>query len=299
MDEATSVADILRSIDASLMTGDYTLAYYEQVFMDFPLQAREWITATNDSIVLRLENGQILNLTYRRLSPEIGARSFDMPLLEKDVWSGQYDHASWFVQPPGHSPVSESDLLSFVAELNEAGYRFSAPDRHKLAYYDGAVKLLDPFAVVKNVRSIPDVLWSLDERSVKHNLELYQQLFADFPMRMREYVTSGHNSIVLRLENGNLFKTSKLELPDEAGTRPWDMPIIEKGIVQSARYSLVWYIQPEGETPIADRDLMPFLKELRADGYRFTQPGLDQLAYYHGKVRLLDPFAVSKIPGNT
>jgi hypothetical protein len=62
---------------------------------------------------------------------------------------------------------------------------------------------------------------------------------------------------------------------------------------------MLWFVQPEGKTPIADKDFVPFLRRLQADGYQFTDPSLHNLAYYKGEVRLLDPFAVVKLSQET
>jgi hypothetical protein len=40
---------------------------------------------------------------------------------------------------------------------------------------------------------------------------------------------------------------------------------------------------------------MPLLQRLRADGYRLTGPSLHNLDYCDGEVKLLNPFAVTKI----
>jgi hypothetical protein len=57
---------------------------------------------------------------------------------------------------------------------------------------------------MNDVRSPPDVLRSIDPACAKyHNLKLYARLFADFPIPVREFITSGSDSIVLRLEDGH------------------------------------------------------------------------------------------------
>ena len=271
------------------------MAYYQNVFADFPKEAQEFVRSDSNLIALRLEDGNILNLTYRRLAPDIGARSFDMPILEKGEWSSG---SSWFIQPNGDSRVSEKDLASFINKLDAAGYQLSDPDFSRLAYHDGEVRLVDPFAVTKKIKFVPDILWSIEpEQAQHHNLELYAQRFSDFPLRVREFIGAGRDSIVMRLEDGNILKITKqhnLPLP-----RAWDLPILESGTINRDRRSMLWFVQPEGKIPIAGKDLMPFLKRLRADGYRLTDPSLHNLAYYKGEVRLLDPFAAEKLPQKT
>ncbi len=63
--------------------------------------------------------------------------------------------------------------------------------------------------------------------------------------------------------------------------------------------ALTWFVQPEGKTPVAEADLMPFLERLRVYGYGFTDPALHNLAYYRDEVKLLDPFAVCKLAEDT
>jgi hypothetical protein len=163
-----------------------------------------------------------------------------------------------------------------------------------LAYHDGEVRLVDPFAVIKKIKFVPDILWSIEpEQAQRHNLELYAVLFADFPLQVREFIGAGSDSIAMRLEDGNILKiTMQHSLPVP---RAWDMPILESGTIDRDRRPLLWFVQPEGKTPIAGKDLMPFLERLCADGYRFTDPSLHNLAYYQGEIKLIDPFAVSKI----
>lgn len=297
MDDEHSVIDILYSVDSALTTGDYTLEFYRQASVDFPMAVTEFLGSTDHSLVLRLANGNVLNLTYRRLAPEIGARPFDMPVLEQGVWSGDA-FCRWFVQPAGRSPVTPADFAAFKTKLDAAGYLWSEPNLKQLAYYDGEVKLLDPFAVSKKIKYVADVLWSLDESKLygHSDLEIYQKLFADFPLRVRDFIVDDHRSIILQLEDGNLLKITNMELSKEMTGRPWDMPVIDKGIVEYQSYRAWWYVQPYAQTPVSDADFISFVRQLITDGYQMTDPSLHNLGYYEGEVRLLDPFAVVRLP---
>lgn len=143
-------------------------------------------------------------------------------------------------------------------------------------------------------RTVSEALRTIDpDLAESHNLELYAQLFENCPLRVREFVASGSDSVVLRLENGSILKLSKQKtIPDP---RPWAIPIIDQGIVQGHGHSMLWFIQPAGTPPVAEADFVAFLRRLRADGYRMVDPSLFNLAYYKGEVKLIDPFAVIRI----
>jgi hypothetical protein len=114
------------------------------------------------------------------------------------------------------------------------------------------------------------------------------------PHRVKEYVTTGSDSVVMKLTDGNMLKLTKEgELPP---ARSFDMPVVDKGTALADQITVNWFIQPEAKSPVAQADLMPFLQRIRQEGYRMIDPSLSNLGYYNGEVKLLDPWAVVEIP---
>ena len=125
---------------------------------------------------------------------------------------------------------------------------------------------------------------------------MLQNLFLDFPIRVQEYLGAGSDSMVFRAADGNVLKLTTRQLEPEMGKRRFDLPILESGVRQSGPYAATWFVQPEADSPIGREDFLSFLKQLRSEGYQMHQPGGDQLGYWNGQARLLDPFAVRRIP---
>lgn len=130
----------------------------------------------------------------------------------------------------------------------------------------------------------------------RHNIDLYRRAFENFPLRARDFMSSGSDSVMLRLVDGNVLKiTQQNEIPAQ---RAWDVPVLEKGSVSADGHTLHWFVQPSVQSPIARADFAPFLRRIQADGYQMTDPSLHNLGYYKGEARLLDPFSVVKIREN-
>ncbi len=128
----------------------------------------------------------------------------------------------------------------------------------------------------------------------RQNLEVYSKAMEDSPHRVQEYVTTGSDSVVMKLTDGNILKLTKEgELPP---ARSFDMPVVDKGTALADQITVNWFVQPEAKAPVAQADLMPFLQRIRQEGYRMIDPSLSNLGYYKGEVKLLDPWAVVEIP---
>ncbi len=128
----------------------------------------------------------------------------------------------------------------------------------------------------------------------RQNLDVYSKAMENSPHRVKEYVTTGSDSVVMKLTDGNMLKLTKEgELPP---ARSFDMPVVDKGTALADQITVNWFIQPEAKSPVAQADLMPFLQRIRQEGYRMIDPSLSNLGYYNGEVKLLDPWAVVEIP---
>ena len=101
---------------------------------------------------------------------------------------------------------------------------------------------------MNDIRSLAEVLRSIRKHRAKHHkLDLYARLFANFPMRMCEFITSGSDSVVLRLADGNVLKITKQQnIPLQ---RTWDMPILDKGAVRAMTTHCLGSCNPKEKRP--------------------------------------------------
>lgn len=124
-----------------------------------------------------------------------------------------------------------------------------------------------------------------------HNLSLYRKAFWDFSAEGELVVATGSDSIVLKLQDGNILKISSRTLARELES--FDMPVLTSGIRQAEGRTVYYVIQPEAG-PAALSDFAMFLRILTDHGFRMIDPGISQIGIYQGQVKLLDPFAVAR-----
>lgn len=152
------------------------------------------------------------------------------------------------------------------------------------------VNMGEPKSVSQTLRDLIDS----GNAPERQNLTVYSKAMENSPLQVREYVTTGSDSVVMKLADGNILKLTKEgELPP---ARSFDMPVLERGTALADQVRVNWFIQPEAKAPVAQADLMPFLQRIRQEGYRMIDPSLSNLGYYNGEVKLLDPWAVVEIP---
>jgi hypothetical protein len=137
----------------------------------------------------------------------------------------------------------------------------------------------------------------IEARAVKANqpIRVYIGAFNGFEPLGACFLGAGRDSIAIKLPSGAILKIIRRELPEEAGTRPFDMPILDRGC-RHTKDGLVmrYYIQPEAATRVLDEIFYPFAGYLYDRGYELYDYGKRQLGYYNGEIKLLDPFAALK-----
>jgi len=129
------------------------------------------------------------------------------------------------------------------------------------------------------------------EARANHNLSLYRKAFCDFSAEGESVVAIGSDSVVLKLQDGNILKISSHALT--RALEPFDLPVLSSGTVQADGITIYYVIQPEAE-PATFRDLAMFLRILTDHGFRMIDRGISQIGIYQGQVKLLDPFAVAR-----
>lgn len=100
------------------------------------------------------------------------------------------------------------------------------------------------------------------------------------------------DSLVLKLADGTMMKltTRNYSRPEQ----PFDIPVLASGVQEVDGRAVKYFIQPEAQ-PATRADLADFLKTLTSHGFRMIDPGVKQIGIYHGRVKLLDPYAVDAV----
>lgn len=128
-----------------------------------------------------------------------------------------------------------------------------------------------------------------------HAIQKYVDTLKDLDKPVTRVIGSGGDSIAMETSDGNILKVTGRTLSDRMGTRPFDLPILERGIVDSGSGLVYWFTQPQVKTPVTYAQFNAFKAEIAKQGYIMNDAGANQLGEYHGVVKLIDPFAVQKL----
>lgn len=148
-------------------------------------------------------------------------------------------------------------------------------------------------------KPLHDVLAELTrtQRGSGHPLSRYTAAFVGSRWLVMSVTAIGGDSIVFKLDNGHVLHVTNKMLTPELGTRYFDLPIIERGAVDSPGGQQVHYfVQPEAVTPVSERAMRDFQRAIEADGWMLSDRSQHQLGVFESETKLLDPFAVERIP---
>jgi hypothetical protein len=144
-----AVSELLRSIDRS-DAGEHSIPDYARAMEKFPGAALSILAIGSDTISLVLEDGNVLKVGTRILTPEMGTRPFDLPITKRGTRKVQRVSVHYFIQPRAEN-VSDHQYAQFVRDVARLGYWFSDPGKRNAGYYaaQNRVVLIDPWAVEK------------------------------------------------------------------------------------------------------------------------------------------------------
>ena len=128
-----------------------------------------------------------------------------------------------------------------------------------------------------------------------HPVEKYAKALAGIGKKVTRFIGIGADSIAMELENGNVLKVSGRTLTDSMGSRSFDLPIVERGVVDTGSGLVYWFVQPKVQTPVTYSQFKAFKVDLVKYGYIMNDAGENQLGVYCGLIKLLDPFSVQKL----
>jgi hypothetical protein len=151
----------------------------------------------------------------------------------------------------------------------------------------------------RSSRPVVDLLGDRLDDSVfyeGHSVRAYVRAFDGSDKRAVGFVGIGRNSVVMELEDGDILKISARVLTDKMGTRPFEVPILERCVVDVGYHLKVyWFVQPRAQTPVTWSQYKLFRSDLEKNKYFLELGGDRQLGLHEGQVKLLDPYAVQII----
>jgi len=127
-------------------------------------------------------------------------------------------------------------------------------------------------------------------------MRVYVRAFEDSDKRAVGFVGVGRNSVMMELNDGNILKISARRLTDNMGTRPFEVPILERCVVEVGHsLKVYWFVQPRALTPVTWSQYKLFRSDLEKSKYFLELGGDRHLGVHEEQVKLLDPYAVQII----
>jgi hypothetical protein len=140
--------EALFSLQRKRRGGRHPIGRYVDAFADSRFVVLALVAIGGDSIVFKTDNESILHITNKILTPELGNRFFDLLMLERGmIESPGGVHIGYFLQPEARTPVSERAMRDFERSIETRGWLLVDRNQHQLGIFEGATRLLDPFAV--------------------------------------------------------------------------------------------------------------------------------------------------------
>lgn len=139
----------------------------------------------------------------------------------------------------------------------------------------------------------------VQQAAANHPLESYARAFENFGRGTTRFISAGAECVVLGLYEGGVLKISRRELYDDLGRRPFDAPVLEYGILsghdwEGSPMRIPYFVQPKVRMSATTKDADVFEAHLATLGYDFIDSGAHQIGFLHGRLVLVDLFAVSK-----
>ncbi len=126
-----------------------TLSRVSRAIVGEPFQLCEFLALGSECVVFRLVDGNILKISPHQSSlPD--ANKFSLPTIDQGYIKTDDCEMLWFIQPYVSTPIDPAHLAVFLDALRGAGLRMIDPSPHNLGYYEGHIKILDPWSVVSS-----------------------------------------------------------------------------------------------------------------------------------------------------
>ena len=141
------ISDAILALGHRSRARSHPLGRYADALRGSPWRVSSLIAIGGDSLVFKMDDERVLHVSNKILTPELGTRFFDLPMIERgyfDSVGGIQIH--YFVQPFAQTPVSERAMRDFRDMLSMHGWTLSDCTQHQLGLFRGEAKLLDPFA---------------------------------------------------------------------------------------------------------------------------------------------------------
>jgi hypothetical protein len=125
------------------------------------------------------------------------------------------------------------------------------------------------------------------------SLSLYVAAFDDLDYQVVAVVGGGADALALETTDGTVLKLHRHPLPDAAGERPFDTPLLARGERRVHAWTAYYHVQPLLLPASAD-DLPQMWRAITAAGFRWWDPGVHNIGRDPGsdRVLLLDYWSV-------
>ncbi len=122
----------------------------------------------------------------------------------------------------------------------------------------------------------------------------YKEARQHMPLARLESVSRGWQTVCYRFNTDNVIRISRLSaeynvwLP-EYGKRSFDCPVLQSGIIESDKGSVLWQIAPKARILTANSEALErFQDTIRAQGYELTDFRANQVGIVKGVLKLTD-----------
>jgi hypothetical protein len=103
-----------------------------------------------------------------------------------------------------------------------------------------------------------------------------------------------NNTLSFDMTDGRILRVSRNTPSPDFGTRPFDLPILERGTVENNGAKVEYFVQPAA--PAANQSAFePFVGQLMENGYKFVATDRAKVVTYNGQTKLNDPWAVKPL----
>ena len=177
----------------------------------------------------------------------------------------------------GHDP-KEADKANGARSANKSDAREELPAQGR----ETAVK-----PVSQLINEIRDA-----KISNEFNLPAFAEAFEGSNLQATSFRGVENDGLTFNLPDGNVLRIVHQNLTPEEGTRPFDLPVVERGTVQYRGEPISYFVQPDAPQ-IAPSQFDSFVDHLTQSGYKFTDASIGKVVSYNGEPRLTDPFAVT------
>jgi len=143
-----TVTEALSGVNQPHLQDLHNLPAYAKAFEGFDRRVSRVIGGGADSVLLHLQDGNVLKITTRTLEPNFGQRWFDLPILETGSRMVDGKQVNYFVQPFARE-AKPAQVEQFLKDLESSGHYMRDYNPLNVGWYlpENRPTLVDPWSV--------------------------------------------------------------------------------------------------------------------------------------------------------